>query len=298
MDAEKDVTSTQSLHDMVAHARELDPTRPVTLVGVMGSPIEWMETCDVVCINRYWGWYMNGGELNKGFAMIDQELDDLWDVLGKPIIMTEFGADTQPGLHGHPAVMWTEEYQAEFIRGYLEIAARKDFVAGMQVWNFADFAAVQSIMRVGGMNMKGVFTRTRQPKMAAHVLRDFWVTQADKAPVLETDATDSPELAPAPEAGIQPVLERLASQLDGKKPNLTTILKFDFKDDGVFRLVIEKGACRIEPGNGEAAAGMQIKWKDAQRLFAGKLDPMVAMMSVKIKTEGDARAFMILQEAR
>jgi beta-glucuronidase len=45
----------------------------------------------------------------------------------------------------------------------------------MQLWNFADFAAVQSIVRVGGLNMKGVFTRTRQPKMAAHVLREFWV---------------------------------------------------------------------------------------------------------------------------
>jgi hypothetical protein len=39
--------------------------------------------------------------------------------------------------------------------------------------------AVQRPMRVGGLNMKGVFTRTRQPKMAAHVLREFWVTRAD-----------------------------------------------------------------------------------------------------------------------
>lgn len=31
----------------------------------------------------------------------------------------------------------------------------------MQVWNFADFAAVQSIMSVDGLNMKGVFTRSR-----------------------------------------------------------------------------------------------------------------------------------------
>jgi beta-glucuronidase len=42
----------------------------------------------------------------------------------------------------------------------------------MEVWNFA---AVQSIMRAGGLNMKGVFTSTRTPKMAAHVLREFWV---------------------------------------------------------------------------------------------------------------------------
>jgi len=55
------------------------------------------------------------------------------------------------------------------------VAAARDFVAGMHVWNFADFAAVQSIARVAGINHKGVFTRIRTPKMAAHVLREFWV---------------------------------------------------------------------------------------------------------------------------
>jgi beta-glucuronidase len=93
--------------------------------------------------------------------------------------MTEFGADTMAGMHGQPNVMWTEEYQADYIRFHLEVAVARDYVAGMQVWNFADFAAVQSIMRVGGLNMKGVFTRTRTPKMAAHVLREFWVQRAD-----------------------------------------------------------------------------------------------------------------------
>jgi beta-glucuronidase len=62
--------------------------------------------------------------------------------------------------------------------GHLEVAARKDFVAGMHGWNLADFAAVQSTMRVGGMNRKGAFTRTRQPKMVAYVLREFWAERA------------------------------------------------------------------------------------------------------------------------
>jgi hypothetical protein len=39
--------------------------------------------------------------------------------------------------------MWSEENQAELIRGYLEVAAQKAFVAGMQEWNFAGFATVQ-----------------------------------------------------------------------------------------------------------------------------------------------------------
>jgi beta-galactosidase/beta-glucuronidase len=151
--------------------------QPVKLNGYgrhMGGPHSWLENCDVVSMNRYWGWYVMGGELDRAFGVLEQELDQTWFRFQKPIIMTEFGADTMARMHGHPAVMWTEEYQAEYIRGHLTLAGRKKYIAGMQVWNFADFAAVQGIMRVGGLNMKGVFTRTRTPKMAAQVLREFW----------------------------------------------------------------------------------------------------------------------------
>lgn len=37
---------------------------------------------------------------------------------------------------------------------------------------------MQGVARVGGMNLKGVFTRTRQPKMAAHTLREWWINKA------------------------------------------------------------------------------------------------------------------------
>jgi beta-glucuronidase len=163
------------LDTLLRRTRELDPTRLATIVTVMGGPQSWMEQCDVICMNRYWGWYVLGGELDKARAALEQELDQVWEQWHRPIIMTEFGADTMAGMHGHPTVMWTEEYQADYIRFHLQVAAARDFIAGMQVWNFADFAAVQSPMRVGGLNMKGVFTRTRTPKMAAHVLRNFWV---------------------------------------------------------------------------------------------------------------------------
>ncbi len=170
-----DDVGKQFLDKLVQHARQLDPTRLVTVVGLMGGPNEWLDTSDVICINRYWGWYTDGGELPKGIQKIDEELDHIWQALGRPVIVTEFGADTVAGLHSEPAVMFSEEYQADFIRGYLDVAAKKDFVVGMQVWNFADFAAVQGINRVGGLNLKGVFTRARAPKLAAHVLREFWV---------------------------------------------------------------------------------------------------------------------------
>ena len=46
-------------------------------------------------------------------------------------------------------------------------------VIGEHVWNFADFATAQAQHRPGG-NHKGVFTRERQPKAAAWLLRDLW----------------------------------------------------------------------------------------------------------------------------
>ncbi len=36
-----------------------------------------------------------------------------------------FGTDTIPGTHNTPSEMWTEEYQVEYLRLYLDIAAQR-----------------------------------------------------------------------------------------------------------------------------------------------------------------------------
>lgn len=159
--------------------KELDPTRLKVLVGVMGGPIEWLALSDVVCINRYWGWYTNQGDIKTGAKILSDELDYLYSKLKKPIVITEFGADTFPGMHADQAEMFTEEYQVQFIKAYLDVADTKDFVAGMHVWAFSDFKTGQSIIRFGGMNYKGVFTRDRKPKMAAHYLRERWAKKPE-----------------------------------------------------------------------------------------------------------------------
>ncbi|WP_408015421.1 glycoside hydrolase family 2 TIM barrel-domain containing protein [Sabulicella rubraurantiaca] len=43
-------------------------------------------------------------------------------------------------------------------------------MVGLHVWNFADFKTEQGTARCG-MRYKGVFTRYRRPKAAAHFLR-------------------------------------------------------------------------------------------------------------------------------
>jgi beta-glucuronidase len=70
--------------------------------------------------------------------------------------------------------MWSEEYQVEFLQYYLDVMDRKEYVIGTHVWNFADFQTGQGQSRAASMNLKGVFTRAREPKMAAHMLRARW----------------------------------------------------------------------------------------------------------------------------
>jgi beta-glucuronidase len=96
-----------------------------------------------------------------------------WAGEGKPIVITEYGADTLPGLHGVAPQPWTEEYQVEYLAMNHCVFDRIDAVVGEHVWNFADFATTPGIMRVGG-NKKGVFTRDRSPKAAAFALRRRW----------------------------------------------------------------------------------------------------------------------------
>jgi beta-glucuronidase len=161
--------------DVVAHVRQLDASRPVTFAAVMGTPPEdeVFELFDVVALNRYWGWYALGGEIEPAMQALGAEMDMIHDRCRKPVLLSEFGADAMAGLHTEPAEVWSEEYQAELIDRTCDVAEGKAYCIGTHVWNFADFATAQAFYRVVG-NRKGVFTRTREPKLAAHRLRARW----------------------------------------------------------------------------------------------------------------------------
>jgi beta-glucuronidase len=161
----------KELYDLV---KEADPSRLVTVVNMMGVKERAFEFCDVLCMNRYYGWYTEPGQIEKGVKLLSHELDEIYDKFRKPIILTEFGADTFPGWHSQPPEMFSEEYQVEFLKKYITISKEKPFVVGQHIWNLCDFKTSQGVTRMNGMNYKGVFTRDRRPKLAAHVLKKLW----------------------------------------------------------------------------------------------------------------------------
>lgn len=160
-------------------ANKLDmQKRPRTFALIMNS---LPDTCkcyqfsDIIALNRYYGWYMKGGyETCVAEELFRKEMD-AWKEkkLNKPFIFTEYGADTLASEHKLPSVMWSQEYQDEYLKMTHEVFDSYDFIKGEQIWNFADFQTTEGIMRVNG-NKKGVFTRQRQPKDIAYKLKERW----------------------------------------------------------------------------------------------------------------------------
>jgi hypothetical protein len=153
-------------------AHELDPQkRPRTFTSIIFATPDkctCVQLCDIVCLNRYYGWYVKGGyEISDAENWMRGELEG-WKkkCQGKPFVFTEYGADTDSGLHKLPSVMWSQEYQYEYLEMCHRVFDSFDFIRGEQVWNFADFQTTEGIMRVDG-NKKGIFTRNRQLKETA-----------------------------------------------------------------------------------------------------------------------------------
>jgi beta-glucuronidase len=165
-------------------AHELDATRPVTYINVMTEPFSKCliaPLVDVICLNRYWGWYEDHSDLENAAIHFEAELKGWTEKYSVPFIITEYGADTLAGGHSIHNLPWSEEYQTAYLDMSHSVFDKFPAVVGEHVWNFADFQTKPGIFRVLG-NKKGAFTRDRQPKAAAHTLRARWTTVNNRKP--------------------------------------------------------------------------------------------------------------------
>ena len=164
--------------NLVNLAKTQDGTRPVTAVLNTYPDTELIAPLlDVILVNRYFGWYSDTGHAELISLQAEHFLAYWHDTFSKPVIQSEYGADTVAGMHQQPDFVFTEEYQTHLMsqnfRAFESVRAQGWFI-GEMIWNFADFMTKQDTTRVVG-NRKGVLTRQRQPKMSAHLLRSrYW----------------------------------------------------------------------------------------------------------------------------
>ena len=159
--------------DVVAHTRTLTDL-PITIIEFTKAVDSLVgDLVDVIGINRYYAWYEEHGDLSTISGKMTSEIGRWRAKYSKPVFVAEFGADTIEGLHSLPSESFSEEFQMEHLSENCKAFDMCEGVIGEHVWNFADFKTKQGLTRIRG-NRKGVFTKERQPKLAAHFLRERW----------------------------------------------------------------------------------------------------------------------------
>ncbi|WP_026932473.1 glycoside hydrolase family 2 TIM barrel-domain containing protein [Glycomyces tenuis] len=161
---------------LLGRLRELDPSRPVTYATNHVYDDVCLDLVDVVSVNCYPGWYVDGiadipGELDRIAAHVDAA-----GHAGKPLVISEIGAGAVPGWHDQNHSMWTEEYQAELLETVIRhLAEGQDRISGLGIWVLGDFRTSEAkhmlLGRPRGINDKGILDEYRRPKQAYGAVR-------------------------------------------------------------------------------------------------------------------------------
>jgi beta-glucuronidase len=170
------------LRTLIGDVRTLDDSRLVTAallskregnVSTIDDPL--VNDLDVMAINTYNGWYTPD-------RLADVPNLEWRSPVGKPLIFSEFGADALAGYHDAATSphKFSEEYQAEYYRQTLAMAAKIPFLVGMSPWILKDFRSPrrQHPVYQQGWNRKGLISETGQRKLAFFVLAEDYARRA------------------------------------------------------------------------------------------------------------------------
>lgn len=61
---------------------------------------------DVICVNSYYSWYHDPGHLEVIPLQLTAQFENWYKTYQKPIIQSEYGADSVPGLHSVSVVVF------------------------------------------------------------------------------------------------------------------------------------------------------------------------------------------------
>lgn len=155
--------------------RRLDSSRPLTFASNKNERDLCLDLVDMVAFNMYPGWYTDDSPeqlVRLARAWADQA------VPGRPLIISEFGADGFYGYREPTRVKGTEERQADIIEANIKAYEEREDLAGMLIWQFADCRVTEGtgwlMNRAGTQNSKGLVDRYRRPKLAYYTVASLW----------------------------------------------------------------------------------------------------------------------------
>lgn len=163
------------LTGLIAKARQMDKSRLISAATEVKSsrnifrledPLS--EYLDVIGVNEYVGWYSGEPEDAPGI---------IWESkFGKPLIISEFGADAKFGHHGDKDERWTEEYQENLYNQQIKMLRNIPFLRGVTPWILMDFRSPRRPLPgiQDFWNRKGLISEKGEKKLAFKVLQEFY----------------------------------------------------------------------------------------------------------------------------
>ncbi len=155
--------SDEYFRKLVEYSKTLEKIRPISATTYNGFNTDLVaKHLDVLMVNRYYGWYTDKGYTRPITQRLAADLQDWHKAYQKPLILSEYGADTTSGLHDvikefyiyydflikifkfcfkTPSHIFSEDFQTEVLMEYFKgfDMLSKDYFVGELVWNFADF---------------------------------------------------------------------------------------------------------------------------------------------------------------
>lgn len=158
---------------LVNAAKRADSSRLVSAACLVNGKTNRIEDrlgdcLDVIGINEYCGWY------EPDFGKLPDLLEN--SEPGKPVIITEFGADARWGHRGSITEKGTEDCQAYIYEQQVETLEKIPYVQGMTPWILYDFRCPRRLSLIQGYyNLKGLCSADKKNrKLAFSVLQEFY----------------------------------------------------------------------------------------------------------------------------
>ncbi|XP_016958539.1 beta-glucuronidase-like [Drosophila biarmipes] len=176
--------SAEYFKSLVKYIRKMAHCRPLT--AALATPTDDADKCklagllDILGFNGYYG--STSGSLDSTTGPLVNEAKFWRNLTQKLVIIMEYGADSIEFYPSLPSLMGSPDFQRQLYSKHFQAfdkLRQNPWFIGEFVWNFADFQTAHSYTGLGG-HRKGIFTRNRQPKEMAYVLRRRYFGLAHK----------------------------------------------------------------------------------------------------------------------